>query len=64
MPIPISAFKLSCTACDWSKVVAPKSDVLTRGQAPIECPSCGCTELRRENPSVFEKAWAEITSKP
>lgn len=64
MPIPMPAFKLSCTVCDWRKVVVPKSDVLTREQVPVVCPSCGCSELHRATASVFEKVWTEITGKP
>ena len=63
MPIPIPAFKLCCTACNWSKVVAPRSDVLTRQQVPEVCPSCGSENLRRKKPTFLEKATATLAQK-
>ena len=33
-------FKVKCTKCEYSKVVAPKSDCLTSLDFPSSCPKC------------------------
>lgn len=63
MPMPITAFKLCCTACNWSKIVALKSDVFSRPQVPAICPSCGCDTLQREQPSLLEKTVVTLAQK-
>lgn len=60
MPFSPKPYKLVCPKCQWSSVRAPKSDVLLLNDLRKECPECGCDELKREQPSIFEKLKAEI----
>ncbi|MFY8350953.1 hypothetical protein AAEU29_10500 [Pseudoalteromonas sp. SSM20] len=39
--------KLSCTQCNWHKIIAPKSDVVPNDYFLDECPKCD-GELQRK----------------
>lgn len=48
MPVAPQPYKLSCSKCSWSRVVAMKSDAIVIGIDKLpeqECPRCGCDEL-------------------
>lgn len=48
--------KFVCSQCGWSKVFAPKSDVITPEQMPpANCPKCGSEELKAKQPNVLER---------
>lgn len=34
-------FKVKCINCGWSKVIAPKSDLLMSNDIVDKCPKCG-----------------------
>ena len=40
--------KVVCKKCGWSKVVAPKSNVLSSSDFVFECPKCKNGELERK----------------
>ena len=46
MPIPPPPRQYHCPACHWSKIVAPRSDVLMPGHDTFHsCPKCGHAPL-------------------
>lgn len=46
MPIPPPPRQYRCPACHWSKIVAPRSDVLMPGHDIFHnCPKCGHAPL-------------------
>lgn len=48
-------FTYTCKTCNWSKTVAPKSDVLILGFTVFrECPKCGGADLKHSKPSPLE----------
>jgi predicted RNA-binding Zn-ribbon protein involved in translation (DUF1610 family) len=51
MPIRPPPHTYRCTACGWSKTVAPRSDALMPGEHFRACPQCGATDLKREKAS-------------
>ena len=63
MPFPPKPYKLICPQCKWSSVRTPKSDVLLPNDVRKECPKCGSEELKRVQPSMFEKLSAELLNK-
>ncbi|MEX9967662.1 hypothetical protein [Providencia stuartii] len=55
MPVPPNPFVYRCTACDWHKVVTPKSDNHVVGYDCFnECPKCGCDTLKRSPASAYD----------
>jgi predicted RNA-binding Zn-ribbon protein involved in translation (DUF1610 family) len=50
-----------CTACGWSKTVAPKSDALAEGYDHFKsCPKCGNENLASRPANAIKRFWAEI----
>jgi Zn finger protein HypA/HybF involved in hydrogenase expression len=53
MPIPAKPFTLQCPACNWSRTIAPTSDVLTLQDFPACCPKCGSISIERRNATAL-----------
>jgi Zn finger protein HypA/HybF involved in hydrogenase expression len=53
MPIPAKPFTFQCPACNWSRTIAPTSDVLTLQDVPAGCPKCGSTSIERRNATAI-----------
>lgn len=64
MPIPPRPHTYRCTACHWSKTVAPRSDALIRGIDHFDaCPTCGHRPLETQAASAGWAALAELADK-
>jgi len=47
-----ASFKLVCPKCQYSKIVKPKSDVLSAMDFINSCPKCG-TQMEKESLNFF-----------
>ncbi len=54
MPIQPPTTTYSCSACGWSKTVAPRSDVLMPGEFFSACPRCHHALLNRKAASLAQ----------
>lgn len=53
MPIPAQPFTLHCLDCNWSRTIAPTSDVLTLRDFPACCPECGSTSIEQRTATAL-----------
>jgi hypothetical protein len=62
MPIPPRPHTYRCSACHWSKTVAPRSDVLMPGIDHFDaCPACGHRPLETQAAGVARTMLAGMT---
>ena len=54
MPIPLKPYKLKCPKCGYSKVVAPKSDVINPMDLLSTCQKCGLS-MQKVELSILDK---------
>jgi Zn finger protein HypA/HybF involved in hydrogenase expression len=52
--IPPKAFKYFCTKCGYTKIVKPKSDVLTPIEISDICPKCK-SKMKKRELNLFEE---------
>ena len=63
MPIPPPPRRYHCPACDWSKTVAPSSDVLMPGVDHFStCPQCNHAPLETKGASGLSGGVAQVVS--
>lgn len=61
MPVQPQPFTYSCSACRWSKTVAPRSDVLMPGVDHFDaCPACGHRPLKTQTAGVTRATLAGL----
>lgn len=53
MPIPAKPFKYVCPKCGYTKIVKPKSDVLSPTDLISTCPKCG-TQMEKKELGFFD----------
>lgn len=62
MPIRPQPRYYHCPACNWSKIVAPKSDVLGPGDFFDICPACGHAPLHSKAAGALQTLTAQVLS--
>lgn len=60
MPIAPPPVTYQCSACGWSKTVAPRSDALMPGEYFSVCPGCGYAPLDTVTANVLRAAIAKM----
>ena len=61
MPIQPRQTTYSCPACNWSKTIAPRNDVLMPGIDHFDaCPACGHSPLQTQAASPARASLAEL----
>lgn len=60
MPIRPRPRHYYCSACNWSKTVAPKSDALGSGDFFDICPACGYAPLNSKAADALQTLTAQV----
>lgn len=61
MCVPPRPFTISCTSCNWQKIVIPKSDALALGSEWFtHCPRCDSDALQKRPATTREQIKAEL----
>lgn len=60
MPVAPPPKIYRCSACGWSKTVAPRSDALMPGEFFRVCPSCGHVPLDEQAAGAFRAGVARV----